>query len=96
MLYRRRSRKPKKMLTPRIAVSEAERRCDPKLSQGVAPVNFYTVVESARRRGEVAIGYRITKDAHNADEQYGIVINPAKSETITFAEDDRVIVVAED
>ncbi|MEA2162058.1 MAG: hypothetical protein QOK37_185 [Thermoanaerobaculia bacterium] len=60
------------------------------------PVNFYTLVESARRRGEVAIGYRITKDAHNADEQYGIVVNPAKSEMITFAEDDRVIVVAED
>ena len=60
------------------------------------PVNFYTLVESARRRGEVAIGYRITEHAHNADEQYGIVVNPAKSEMITFAEDDRVIVVAED
>jgi voltage-gated potassium channel Kch len=61
-----------------------------------ATVNFYTVVEAARRRGEVAIGYRIIEHAHNAGEQYGIVVNPSKSETVTFAADDLVIVVAED
>jgi voltage-gated potassium channel Kch len=65
----------------------------------VAPgstVNFYTVVEAARRRGEVAIGYRIIEHAHNSGEQYGIVVNPSKSESVTFSADDLVIVVAED
>ncbi len=61
-----------------------------------ASVNFYTIVESARRRGEVAIGYRIIEHAHNAAEQYGIVVNPPKSEKVTFGANDLVIVVAED
>lgn len=59
------------------------------------PVNFYTVVEAARRRGEVAIGYRCLADANDADKSYGVVVNPDKSQTITFTEKDRVIVLAE-
>jgi voltage-gated potassium channel Kch len=65
----------------------------------VAPgsaVSFYTVVESARRRGEVAIGYRVRALAADAARAYGVVVNPAKSKAITFAPDDRIIVVAED
>jgi hypothetical protein len=60
------------------------------------PVNFYTVVEAARRRGEVAFGYRLMAEAGDADKSYGIAVNPDKSQSITFAERDRVIVVAED
>jgi ion channel POLLUX/CASTOR len=56
---------------------------------------FTTVVESARRRGEVAIGYRIAAKSGDAAEAYGVVVNPAKSEAVTFAEQDRVIVLAE-
>jgi voltage-gated potassium channel Kch len=59
------------------------------------PVNFYTVVEAARRRGEVAFGYRLQAHAREAARQYGVVINPAKSESVTFGEADRVIVLAE-
>ena len=59
------------------------------------PVNFYTVVEAARRRGEVAFGYRLQAHAKEAQAQYGIVINPAKSESVTLGEADRVIVLAE-
>lgn len=59
------------------------------------PVNFYTVVEAARRRGEVAMGYRLKADAKDATKAYGVVVNPNKSEKIAFAEDDRVIVLAE-
>lgn len=65
----------------------------------VAPgsaVSFYTVVESARRRGEIAIGYRVKALAADAARAYGVVVNPAKSKAITFAPDDRIIVVAED
>jgi hypothetical protein len=59
------------------------------------PVNFYTVVEAARQRGEVAIGYRHMAEADNAARAYGIVLNPDKSQVVTFAERDRVIIVAE-
>ena len=59
-------------------------------------VNFYTVLEAAARRGEIAIGYRIIEHAKEAEHGYGVVINPPKSNPITFAEHDRVIVLAED
>ncbi len=57
-------------------------------------VNFYTIVESARRRGEIAIGYRLKHDAHDAGKAYGVVVNPDKSKTITLEAGDKVIVVA--
>jgi len=59
-------------------------------------LNFYTVVESARRRGEVAMGYRLHADAQDAARSYGVVVNPDKSAPITFAEQDRIIVLAEE
>jgi hypothetical protein len=60
------------------------------------PVNFYTVVESASRQGHSAFGYRIVAEAFNPAEVYGVKINPNKSEMITFAEEDKIIVMAED
>jgi voltage-gated potassium channel Kch len=59
------------------------------------PVTFATVVEAARRRGEVAIGYRHAATATNPTAAYGVVINPAKAATATFAPADRVVVLAE-
>ncbi len=59
------------------------------------PVNFYTVVEAARLRGEVAIGYRVTALANDAARAYGVAVNPGKSLPITFGEWDRIIVLAE-
>src|SRR5260221_11026095 len=35
------------------------------------PVNFYTVVEAAKRRGETAIGYRLESEAGDAGKAYG-------------------------
>ena len=60
------------------------------------PVNFYTVVEAARRRGETAIGYRIVSEAKDAGKSYGVHTNPRKSKDVTFAPDDKVIVIAEE
>ena len=60
------------------------------------PVNFYTVAEAARRRGEVAIGYRLMEHAKAADRSYGVAVNPKKSEMVTFSQDDRVVVLAEE
>jgi voltage-gated potassium channel Kch len=59
-------------------------------------VSFYTVVEAARRRGEVAIGYRQMADAKDAAKSYGVAVNPKKSEKVAFAKEDQVIVLAED
>ena len=58
-------------------------------------VNFYTVVEAARRRGETALGYRITAQASEAGKAYGVHTNPRKSETVTFSPEDKIIVIAE-
>jgi voltage-gated potassium channel Kch len=60
-----------------------------------SPVNFYTVVESARRRGEVAFGYQVKAHSGQAAMAYGVVVNPEKSATINFSEEDRIIVLAE-
>jgi voltage-gated potassium channel Kch len=60
------------------------------------PINFYTVVESARRRGEIAIGYRVFAQSGDAEKFYGVRVNPRKSDLITFTKQDRVIVIAEE
>jgi len=61
-----------------------------------APVNFYTVVEAARQRNETAIGYRLLHEADDESKNHGIHANPKKSEMVTFAEEDKIIVLAED
>ena len=60
------------------------------------PVNFYTVVEAARRRGETALGYRITAEANAVGKAYGVHTNPKKSEQVIFSAQDKVIVIAEE
>ena len=60
-----------------------------------APVNFYTVTEAARRRGETTLGYRITAESNDAGKAYGVRTNPKKSEMVAFSPEDKVIVIAE-
>jgi voltage-gated potassium channel Kch len=59
-------------------------------------VNFYTVIESASRRNEVPIGYRITAHSSDPSKAYGVAVNPKKSQQVTFTEEDKIIVIAED
>jgi ion channel POLLUX/CASTOR len=59
-------------------------------------VSYATVVEATRRRGECVIGYREAAGADDPSRQFGVWINPAKSERITVSGDDRVIVLAEE
>ncbi len=63
--------------------------------QAGVTVSFYTVVEAARRRGEVAIGYRVSALESDEVHGYGVVVNPSKSRPVTFAPNDQVIVLAE-
>lgn len=59
------------------------------------PVNFYTVIEAARRRGETALGYRLMSESHDSEKAHGVHTNPNKSEKIIFSGDDKIIVIAE-
>ncbi|HSK67006.1 MAG TPA: NAD-binding protein, partial [Anaerolineales bacterium] len=58
-------------------------------------VNFYTVVEAARRRGETAIGYRQASEVNHAGKSYGVHTNPRKSEPVQFTPEDKIIVISE-
>ena len=58
--------------------------------------SYATVVAAAARRGECAIGYRLAAEADDPGNDFGVHINPPKSETITLAEGDRVVVLAEE
>jgi voltage-gated potassium channel Kch len=60
------------------------------------PLDFYTVVEAAKQRGEVAIGYRLARYGDDKMRAYGVRVNPNKTEAITFAAGDKIIVIAEE
>lgn len=60
------------------------------------PVNFYTVIEAAKRRGQTAIGYRLEAEAGDAEKAYGVHTNPKKSGQVVFTAEDKVIVIAEE
>lgn len=59
-------------------------------------VNFYTLLESAKRKGQVVIGYRKVADQFDAGKSYGITVNPLKSNKTVFTKEDKLIVLAED
>jgi hypothetical protein len=59
------------------------------------PVNFYTVVEAAARKGEVALGYRLSEAANDPARFFGVTLNPVKSGELTYSPNDRLILLAE-
>ncbi len=59
-------------------------------------INFYTVLESAVQKNEIALGYRLHKDFHNPAKDYGVIVNPDKSKKINFSDQDKIIILAED
>jgi Trk K+ transport system NAD-binding subunit len=59
-------------------------------------LDFYNVVESAKRKNETAIGYRLMKFERDSSNGYGVKVNPAKSNKIVFSPNDKIIVLAED
>jgi voltage-gated potassium channel Kch len=61
------------------------------------PVTFHTIAEAARRRGEVAFGYRrIRKGAADDRNMGGVVVNPVRGEALDYLPADKIIVLAED
>ncbi len=63
------------------------------VKRGMA-VNFYTILESAARKGETAIGYRLSALSEDSKRAFGVVINPDKREELVFTEQDKIIVLA--
>lgn len=59
-------------------------------------VNFYTILESAALKNEVAIGYRIYSKSKDVNYDYGVVVNPKKSEYFELTDKDEIIVLSED
>lgn len=59
-------------------------------------INFYTVIQAAAQKKEIAIGYRFDHQSRDAQKAYGVVLNPKKSESIDFRPGDKIIVLAED
>ena len=57
-------------------------------------VNFYTVAAAASQQGESAIGYRIQAQGKDFSQNYGVVVNPDKSQFVTFQPGDKLVVVA--
>jgi hypothetical protein len=57
--------------------------------------NFATLVEAARRRDETAIGYRVATLSRDHEQNYGIRLNPSKTQEINVASADRIIVVSD-
>ncbi|MGA2296492.1 MAG: potassium transporter TrkA [FCB group bacterium] len=64
------------------------------------PVNYYTILESARQRNQIAIGYKLHSPKRVAPEDsllgYGVIVNPRKSKQIFFSEGDKIIVISEE
>ena len=54
------------------------------------PVDSYTLAESAARKGEIYIGYRLVDKP-----QANVIVNPQKEETIVFGQHDQIVVIAE-
>lgn len=59
-------------------------------------MDFFTILEAARLRNEIAIGYRRIKYGNDAEQAYGVVVNPDKNEKITLEPGDKIVVIAED
>ncbi|MEV8228460.1 NAD-binding lipoprotein [Streptomyces sp. NPDC079167] len=54
--------------------------------------SFATVVESASRRGECAIGYR-SRDRATTGPEFGVRVNPRKDEVLRWSENHDVVVI---
>ncbi|MBN8587673.1 MAG: NAD-binding protein [Rhodothermia bacterium] len=57
-------------------------------------LTFYTLVEAAKTRNEIAIGWRKQADAENRERNFGIYLNPVKTSLMKLQPDDALIVLA--
>jgi voltage-gated potassium channel Kch len=62
--------------------------------RGDIEVDYVALVDAARQRGEVAIGFRRHASAEARGADQGVVINPRKSERIRVGDVDELVVIA--
>ncbi len=64
------------------------------------PVNFYTVVESARQKGHIALGMKIqsSEKRYSSDIKlaHGVIVNPQKQKEFFYTKDDSIIILADE
>jgi K+/H+ antiporter YhaU regulatory subunit KhtT len=60
------------------------------------PVDFYQLTSIASQYNQVAMGYRIMSKSNDPEANYGIVVNPKKSNKVTFSDEDVLIALSED
>lgn len=64
------------------------------------PVNFYTVIESARQQNQIAIGYKMKHSKPRFEGEnilaHGVKVNPKKSNQVFFSEGDKIIVISDE
>jgi ion channel POLLUX/CASTOR len=72
------------------------------IREGVEEVNFFTIIESALRKKETAIGYRLSQYSGvksrfvgNKEMTFGVILNPEKNQNITLSRGDSIIVLSE-
>jgi Trk K+ transport system NAD-binding subunit len=58
-------------------------------------ISYAVVCEAALRRNEIAVGYRLAATARDADQTFGVVVNPSKRTELTLGAEDRIIVLAD-
>jgi hypothetical protein len=58
-------------------------------------IDMHVLIEAAVRRSETVLGYRVKAQAKNYEANFGINLNPIKSDKFTLQADDMVIVLAE-
>jgi ion channel POLLUX/CASTOR len=59
------------------------------------PLNFYTILEAASRKNDLAIGYKIISEENISNKNFGVYINPDKSLVVNFSKGDSVIVISQ-
>lgn len=64
------------------------------------PVNFYTVMESARQKGHIALGMKIqsSENRYSSDIKlaHGVIVNPQKQKEFFYTKDDSIIILADE
>ncbi len=59
-------------------------------------VDFYTIIEAARRRNETAIGFVLYSDIHEQIPGHGIYLNPSRNHLQRFYHFDRIAVLSDE
>ncbi len=59
-------------------------------------VNFMDIMKAASKRDEICLGVRVNELAHDPEANFGVTLDPPKTERFTITEDDFLVVLSED